>query len=94
MQSVGDSLGWEVKRMELILGGARIRRVVHDPDERLREYRGDDGFLYLNYVPRPPPDHLVPEDLGITLLVSSRAIALEMCCQKDMIASSGLVAGL
>lgn len=59
--------------MQLIFGAHKLDRVVADADQLLLSYRNDDGYPYLDCQPTSPPDHIVPEDLAVTLLVNSRA---------------------
>lgn len=58
--------------MELVFGARQLDRVVTDADQFLLTYRGDDGYPYLDYQATSPNDHVVPEDLAVTLLVNSR----------------------
>lgn len=59
--------------MHLILGSGQTTRVVEGADDLLRAYRRSMDCLYLNYHPITPTSSLLPEDLAVTLLVSSRA---------------------
>jgi hypothetical protein len=59
--------------MQLILGAHKLDRVVPNADQLLLNYRNDDGYPYLDYAPTSPANHIVPEDLAVTLLVNSRA---------------------
>ncbi len=57
----------------LTLGAQQIDRTVPSAGELLRQYRSVTGCSYLDYQPITPPDHVVPEDLAVTLLINSQA---------------------
>jgi Family of unknown function (DUF6308) len=59
--------------VELVFGAGHHDRVVDQVEDRLVAYRRDVGLSYLDYKPATPSDHLYPEDLAVTLLISSRA---------------------
>ena len=58
--------------MELVFGAGHHDRVVDQVEDRLVAYRRDVGLSYLDYKPATPSDHLYPEDLAVTILISSR----------------------
>lgn len=58
--------------MELVFGAGLHDRVVDQVEDRLAAYRKDVGISYLDYKPSTPSDHLYPEDLAVTILISSR----------------------
>jgi len=61
----------------LVVGANQIDRIIENPVNLLVEYRkiGNTGYEYLKYQPNKPTrsNVLLPEDLAVTLLVSSRA---------------------
>lgn len=61
----------------LVVGANQIDRIIENPVNLLGKYRknGDTGYEYLKYQPTipTPGNALLPEDLAVTLLVSSRA---------------------
>ena len=54
------------------MGGGQIDRVLDNVEDLLVRYRTDDGLRYLDHEPTTPPDHVVPEDLAVTILINSR----------------------
>ena len=58
--------------MDLIVGAARLERILTDAEGLVTGYLTDDGLRYLDFVPTTPPDRLVPEDLAVTILINSR----------------------
>jgi len=58
--------------MDLVFGGGGHDRVVDHVEDRLIRYRKDVGLDYLDYRPVTAPDRLYPEDLAVTILISSR----------------------
>jgi len=58
--------------VELVFGAGHHDRVVDQVEDRLVAYRRDVGLSYLDYKPATPSDHLYPEDLAVTILISSR----------------------
>ena len=69
----------------MIVGAGRIERTLDDAEALLRGYarKGDTGLEYLRYPSTSPHDHLVPEDLAVTLLVNSRASARTFQSLRD-----------
>ena len=64
--------------MDLVYGAGRLDRRVPGIDELLaawRERERDLGQLYLEHRPVTPPDHLLVEDLAVTMLLNSRVAA-------------------
>jgi hypothetical protein len=64
--------------MNLIFGRAETRRKVPGVESLLRNWAEKEqewGQLYLNYVPLTPSDHLVVEDLAVTMLLNSQVAA-------------------
>jgi len=59
-------------KITITFGASRIDRIVEDVDELLYRYRQDTGCYYLDYKPTTPSDRVVPEDIGVTLLVNSQ----------------------
>jgi hypothetical protein len=57
----------------LILGEGRCERRIQDCETWLQLFRSNDGYVYYDYQLTSPADHIVPEDLAVTLLVNSRA---------------------
>jgi hypothetical protein len=67
-----------VRFVELVYGAGRIDRRVTDAESVLREWRvkeRDWGQLYLEYQPVTPKDHVLVEDLAVTMLINSRVAA-------------------
>lgn len=58
--------------MNILFGAGRIDRILEDAEGLLLSYRTDDGLRYLDYRPVSHPDHLVPDDLAVTILINSR----------------------
>lgn len=58
--------------MNLVFGGGHHDRVVDCVEDRLIRYRKEVGLDYLDYQPVTPLDRLYPEDLAVTILISSR----------------------
>lgn len=58
--------------ISLILGAAKIDRVIRNADDLLIAYRKDIGSIYLDYQPTTLPNILIPEDIAVTLLVNSQ----------------------
>src|SRR5581483_425066 len=67
-----------VRLVELVYGAGKIDRLVEDVEGLLREWREkekDWGQLYLEYEPVTPKDHVLVEDLAVTMLINSRVAA-------------------
>ena len=60
----------------LTIGAGQIDRDIHNIEELLVNYRNNKGYDYLNYQSITPSGRVVPEDLAVTLLVSSNASSL------------------
>ena len=58
--------------MRLLYTGGGVERWVDHAEERMRAFHMDSGYAYLQHVPSTPPDTLVVEDLGVTLLMNSQ----------------------
>jgi hypothetical protein len=58
--------------MNLVFGAGRHDRTVDQVEDRLIRYRKDVGLDYLDYRPATALDRLYPEDLAVTILISSR----------------------
>jgi hypothetical protein len=70
--------------MNLLLGAGRLDRVLEDAERLLVGYRTDDGLRYLDYRPATDPDHLMPEDLAVTILMNSRVRAAAFRSVQDL----------
>ena len=68
----------------LTVGAGQLDRVIADAGGLLQQYRNDTGADYLDYTPVTNRNQLVPEDIAVTLLVSSqagwRAVYSLNCC--------------
>lgn len=58
--------------MRLLYTGSGVERWVEDADAKLEAFRADSGYWYLRHQGSTPPDNLVVEDLGVTLLMNSQ----------------------
>lgn len=54
------------------MGGGKLDRRLESVEALVDAYPTDDGLRYLDYRPLTPPDRMVPEDLAVTILISSR----------------------
>jgi hypothetical protein len=74
MEYFGRNRKEEKMSNELIYGASKIDRSVDDPERKLKKFIDtDDGYKYYRYHPITPKDYLYPEDIGITLVLNSRA---------------------
>jgi Family of unknown function (DUF6308) len=60
----------QAEAVSLMLGVAN--HYVRDAARYLLAYRDDSGYAYLHHAPCTPPDQLVLEDLGPTILINAR----------------------
>lgn len=58
--------------VQIVFGANYTDRVIIEADKLLEQYRRDIGFSYHEYKSMIPLSILVPEDLAVTLLVSSQ----------------------
>ena len=58
--------------MRLLYTGGGVARWVDEAEEKLQAFRSDSGYWYLKYEPMTPPNRIVVEDLGVTLLMNSQ----------------------
>ncbi|MDQ1629251.1 MAG: hypothetical protein QOI54_2995 [Actinomycetota bacterium] len=67
----------------LIVGAGNCDRALEDAEALLLAYRTDDGLRYLDYQPVSDPDHLVPDDLAVTILINSRVASRAFKAVQD-----------
>lgn len=58
--------------MRVLYTGGGVERWVEDAEEKLIGFRQKTGYWYLRYRPLTPPNQIVVEDLGVTVLVNSQ----------------------
>lgn len=58
--------------MRLLYTGGGVHRWVEGAESKLEAFRSDSGYWYLKYESVTPPDRIVVEDLGVTLLMNSQ----------------------
>ena len=69
--------------VELVVGAGKLDRKLEGVEDLVDGYLTDDGLRYLDYQPSTPSDHMLPDDLAVTILINSRVAARAFKAVQD-----------